>query len=92
MKALKWMVVSVALFVGLFGCAFSQKGTATSPGTYTCPTAPMINSIVSKGEVVVGMAGDMPPLNMKTKDGRLVGYEVDLAQVIANYMGVKLGQ
>ena len=45
---------------------------------------------MSKGEVVVGMAGDMPPLNMKTKDGRLIGYEVDLAQAIANYMGVKL--
>jgi len=92
MKALRWMVVSVALFVGLSGCASSQNGTAATPGTYTCSTATVINSIVTKGEVVVGMAGDMPPLNMKTKDGRLVGYEVDLAQVIANYMGVKLGQ
>jgi len=92
MKALRWMVVSVALLVGLSGCACLQEGAGTSgaPAAYTCPTAPVIKSIMSKGEVVVGMAGDMPPLNMRTKDGRLVGYEVDLAQAIAKYMGVKL--
>jgi polar amino acid transport system substrate-binding protein len=88
MKGLKWLVVSVALVVGLSGCACYQQGAAT--GANTCASAPAINSIMSKGEVVVGMAGDMPPLNMKTKDGRLVGYEVDLAEAIAHYMGVKL--
>jgi polar amino acid transport system substrate-binding protein len=35
------------------------------------------------------MAGNMPPLNMTTKEGDLIGYEVDLAQAMAAAMGVK---
>jgi polar amino acid transport system substrate-binding protein len=54
-----------------------------------CATS-VIHSVKERGELVVGTAGDMPPLNMKTKDGRLIGYEIDLAQKFANYMEVKL--
>ena len=54
-----------------------------------CATS-VIHSIKERGELVVGTAGDMPPLNMKTKDGRLIGYEMDLAQKLANYMEVNL--
>ncbi len=46
--------------------------------------------IVAKGELVVGTAASMPPLNMKTKDGEIIGMEIDLAQLIAGAMGVKL--
>lgn len=45
--------------------------------------------ILQKGELVVGTAGDMPPFNMTTKDGKLIGLEPDLARFMANAMGVK---
>ncbi|UCD36161.1 MAG: transporter substrate-binding domain-containing protein [Nitrospiraceae bacterium] len=32
----------------------------------------------------------MPPLNMTTRDGEVIGLEPDMAQAIANAMGVKL--
>jgi polar amino acid transport system substrate-binding protein len=35
------------------------------------------------------MAGNMPPLNMTTKEGELIGYEVDLAKAMAKAMGVR---
>jgi polar amino acid transport system substrate-binding protein len=38
---------------------------------------------------VVGMAGNMPPMNMTTKEGELIGYEVDLAKNMAASMGVR---
>jgi polar amino acid transport system substrate-binding protein len=38
---------------------------------------------------VVGMAGSMPPLNMTTKEGEVIGYEVDLARAMAAAMGVR---
>jgi len=48
------------------------------------------NSILQRGELVVGMAGDMPPFNMTTKEGRVIGFEPDLAKIMADTMGVKL--
>jgi len=52
--------------------------------------APVLSRIVEKGEFHVGMSGDQPPFNMKNKDGKLIGYDVDLANMLARAMGVKL--
>ena len=52
--------------------------------------APVLDRILAKKELVVGMAADMPPLNMTLKDGRIVGMEVDIATRMATGIGVKL--
>ena len=49
-----------------------------------------LDQIQKKGELVVGTTGDMPPLNMTTKDGKIIGLEPDIAKLIADGMGVKL--
>jgi polar amino acid transport system substrate-binding protein len=50
---------------------------------------PVIDSVLKKGELVVGTSGDYPPLTAKTKDGKLIGLDVDLATLIALSMDVK---
>ena len=52
--------------------------------------APVLDRIVAKKELVVGTAASMPPFNMTTKGGQIVGMEIDLAQLIAGAMNVKL--
>ena len=54
------------------------------------PLAPVIDRILKKGELAVGTAGTMPPLNMTTKNGEIIGLEAELAGAIAASMGVKL--
>lgn len=49
-----------------------------------------LSNIIKNGEIRIGMTGNQPPYNMKSKNGRLMGYEVDLATVLAESMGVKL--
>ncbi len=49
-----------------------------------------LDHIQQKGELVVGTTGDMPPLNMTTKAGEIIGLEPDIAKLIASGMGVKL--
>ncbi len=56
----------------------------------TADAAPVLQSILEKGEIVVGTAGDMPPLNMTVKSGKVVGLEPELAEYIADAMGVRL--
>lgn len=50
-----------------------------------------IASIISRGELRVAItAVDQPPFYFTGKDGRLAGYDIDLATKMADEMGVKL--
>jgi polar amino acid transport system substrate-binding protein len=77
--------LTLLLLAGLVaGCAETAKTAApASP-------SPVLSRILARGELVVGTAADMPPLNMTTKDGKLIGLEPDLARLMAEAMGVKL--
>lgn len=55
----------------------------------TVIAGPSIEKVLKKGELIIGTSGDYPPFNMKTKDGKLSGYDVDLGTIIAASMGVK---
>jgi polar amino acid transport system substrate-binding protein len=57
--------------------------------TAKASASPVIDRIVQRGELAVGMTGKMPPLNMTSKEGELIGYEVDLAKAMAAAMGVR---
>jgi polar amino acid transport system substrate-binding protein len=56
----------------------------------TASISPVLDRIITKKELVVGTAASMPPLNMTTKDGQIIGLEVDLARLFAGAMEVKL--
>lgn len=49
-----------------------------------------LDRIIEKGELVVGISGDQPPLHAKTGTGELIGLDIDISKVMANAMGVKL--
>ena len=60
-----------------------------SLGLWACaPTT--LQHVVHQNELVVGTAANMPPLNMTTRDGKVIGYEVDIAAHLASAMGVQL--
>ena len=49
-----------------------------------------LNRILQKGELVVGITGTQPPLNATSKDGKIIGFDADIAKSIALNMGVRL--
>jgi len=49
-----------------------------------------LENIVNKGEIKVGMTGKQPPFCMMSKNRELIGFEVDLAEILAQTMNVKL--
>ena len=49
-----------------------------------------LDKVLKKGELVVGITGSQPPLNATDKAGKIIGYDADIAQLIAKNMGVKL--
>ena len=84
MKKSTLLIVGMLLMALMTGCAGMNAGTTPAR------TSPVMDRIVQNGELVVGTAGSMPPLNMTTKDGEVVGIEPDLARYIASAMGVEL--
>ena len=74
------MLVAAGLVAGSAQFAMAAGGTVS----------PVLDRIQAKKELVVGTAADMPPLNMTTKEGQIIGLEVDIASLFAGGMGVKL--
>ena len=49
-----------------------------------------LKKILERGELRVGMTAKQPPFSMKAKDGSIIGYEVELAKMLAKGMEVQL--
>jgi ABC-type amino acid transport substrate-binding protein len=52
--------------------------------------APVLNRVVKTNTLRVGMSGNQPPLNAKSKSGQMIGLEVDLANGLAYALGLEL--
>jgi polar amino acid transport system substrate-binding protein len=59
-------------------------------GSAAAADAPVLSRIAESRELRVGMSGDQPPLNMKSKSGEIIGFEPDVATLLARAMQVEL--
>ncbi len=49
-----------------------------------------LNAIVKRGELRVGLEAGYMPFEMRDRRGEIIGFDVDLAKLMAHYMGVKV--
>jgi len=47
-----------------------------------------LNYIISKGEMIIGIENNTPPMSYYNKNGELTGFNVDFAKVICNKLGI----
>jgi polar amino acid transport system substrate-binding protein len=59
-------------------------------GVHTAAAGKAMDQILKKGQLVVGITGTQPPLNATDKNGKIIGYEADIARLIAGNMGVEV--
>lgn len=79
------IIILLVCAVGLLSACAHMTGPQAGRSA-----SPVIDQIIKKGELIVGTAGNMPPLNMTTKEGEIIGMEPDLARYMADAMGVTL--
>jgi len=84
MKKAKVIVMLILVLALISGCVHTKNGAGTGS------TSPVLDRISQRGILVVGTAGSMPPFNMTTKEGAVIGVEPDIAKLMAQEMGVKL--
>ncbi len=77
-------VVSALSMTVLAGC-----GNTSSNSTGGENSEDLLSKIQEKGEIVVAMEGTWAPWTYHDEDGNLVGYDVEVAQKIAEKLGVK---
>jgi len=75
MKQLARFLLVTLLFCAIALPGFSQK---------------YLKKILERRELRVGMTAKQPPFALKDKKGRIIGYEAELAEMLANEMEVKL--
>jgi ABC-type amino acid transport substrate-binding protein len=70
----------VTLCILVFGLAITQPATAGQA----------LSRILERGELILGTSGNMLSMSQKQEDGKVVGFDIDLARLMASGMGVKL--
>jgi polar amino acid transport system substrate-binding protein len=74
MKFRHWIAVALAVFCG--GAAAVES--------------PTLEAIRQRGELRVGLEAGYMPFEMLDKSGQLIGFDIDLARLMARKLGVKL--
>lgn len=77
----------------LTGCgnstADNSSDSSSSSASSASASGDLLEQIQSKGEIVVAMEGTWAPWTYHDEDDNLVGYDVEVAQQIAEKLGVK---
>lgn len=69
------------LMCGLLGLALVACDGGHSRG---------LDAILDAGELRVGISADLPPLNMKNRDGEFAGLEIDIVNALGAAMGLRV--
>lgn len=64
--------------------------TAGSTATLAADGTPVMTRIQKSGELVLGTSANMEPMTFKKSDGTLAGMDINLAELMASAMDVKL--
>ncbi len=82
-------IAIIAIIVG-FGVGLIGGWFIPSPIPEAART-PLLDTIVARGELIVGTSADYPPFeNLTYPEGLIVGFDIDVAEMIADEIGVDL--
>ena len=76
------LLALLLLAAGVAGCQ-ALGGTSASDGP-----GPHLQRVLDSQVLRVGLSGAQPPLNMRNKEGELIGLEIDLIDALAGSMGL----
>ena len=83
-------LLAVVLLGGCFGHGLGSRSGGDAAGQPSEARKDAVHRIVESGRLRVGLSGAQPPLNMKNREGELVGLDVDLARALADAMDLEL--
>ena len=82
-KLLKAMIACTIVLLSLAGCSKQNNNTPAAPKT-------LLEQIRERGYITVGTEGTYFPNSYHDESGKLVGFDVEVAAVVAKYIGVEV--
>ena len=89
-QARLWILTSAALAAILTFCGASVL-TSCSKDDNSSGNQPTVERIVERGKLLAGTTGDYRPLSYKESDGNYWGFGIEIAEKIAERIGVGIG-
>ncbi|WP_196590201.1 amino acid ABC transporter substrate-binding protein [Pectinatus frisingensis] len=86
LKLLVIFIIGVGL---LTGCGKDNTNSSSANKTETAQTNSVYSKIKASGEIKIGTEGTYAPYTYHDESGELVGYDVEVAKLIAQKLGVK---
>lgn len=89
-------LVFVLAFSTLLGGCSSSKDSASSASSSSASSASSqsedasLDYIMDKGELIVGLDDQFPPMGFRDDDNNIVGFDIDLAKEVGKRMGVEV--
>ena len=83
------MVLMITVLAGCGGAAKSDSKTDGKPAV-KADTGNSLAAIKQRGKLIVGTATGYYPFEMVDKDGKLVGFDIDIATAFAKDLGVEI--
>ena len=80
-KLVQKLILAIAASVLMFGSVTVSAAQCTND---------VWNKVMSRGKLVVGVKADYKPWGFRDESGAIVGMEIDMAQLVADAMGVEL--
>jgi polar amino acid transport system substrate-binding protein len=77
------VLLALAAACSTIGATPPQAGAAEA-------ASPTLSRIHERGALILGTSGNMPPMTQVEKDGKVTGFDIDMARLMAVGMGVKL--
>ncbi len=75
--------------LGLFLIGLAASLSLTFAAPVGAAESTKLQRIIESGELRVGLSADQAPLNMRNKDGEIVGLDVDIVNALASAMGLE---
>ena len=79
----------LALMALTAACSLIGVNQEAGAGAAVAQTS-TLSRITQRGELILGTSGNMPPMTDALADGKVVGFDIDLARLMASGMNVKL--
>lgn len=89
MRKISLLAAALTAALALSACTSGGADTSGAAGG-TSPTESQLNKVIKSGSLRVAVLPDFPPWSVQKPDGTFEGYEIDIAQELADSLGVKL--
>jgi polar amino acid transport system substrate-binding protein len=83
------LLLALMVFTAACSLISANKEAGAGVGTAATPVS-TLSRITQRGELILGTSGNMPPMTQALADGKVVGFDIDMARLMASGMNVKL--